>query len=64
MVNIEIKLIKFFASEDGEAVYSQQKQDKDDSCRTICVVLLENLWIQKALFNSKIEQAVVAPWVF
>ena len=27
MVNIEIKLIKFFASEDGEAVYSQQKQD-------------------------------------
>ena len=27
MVNTEIKLIAFFVVEDGEAVYSQQKQD-------------------------------------
>ena len=27
MANTEIKLITFFAAEDGEAVYSQQKQD-------------------------------------
>ena len=27
MVNTEIKLITFFAAEDGEAVYSQQKQN-------------------------------------
>ena len=27
MVNTEIKLITFFAVEDGKAVYSQQKQD-------------------------------------
>ena len=27
MVNTEIKLIIFFAAEDGEALYSQQKQD-------------------------------------
>ena len=27
MVNIEIKLIIFFAAEDGEALYSQQKQN-------------------------------------
>ena len=27
MVNTEIRLITFFASEDGEALYSQQKQD-------------------------------------
>ena len=27
MVNTEIKLITFFAAEDGEVVYSQQKQD-------------------------------------
>ena len=27
MINIEIKLIIFFAAEDGEALYSQQKQD-------------------------------------
>ena len=27
MVNIEIRLILFFAAKDGEALYSQQKQD-------------------------------------
>ena len=27
MVNIEIKLITFFAEKDGEALHSQQKQD-------------------------------------
>ena len=27
MVNTEIRLIIFFASKDGEALYSQQKQD-------------------------------------
>ena len=29
MVNTEIRLIVFFAAEDGEALYSQQKQDQD-----------------------------------
>ena len=27
MINTEIRLIIFFAAEDGEALYSQQKQD-------------------------------------
>ena len=27
MVNIEIRLIIFFAAKDGEALYNQQKQD-------------------------------------
>ena len=27
MVNTEIRLITFFAAKDGEAIYSQQKQD-------------------------------------
>ena len=27
MVNTEIKLIIFFVAKDGEAIYSQQKQD-------------------------------------
>ena len=27
MVNTEIRLIIFFAAKDGEALYSQQKQD-------------------------------------
>ena len=29
MVNTNIRLIIFFATEDGEALYSQQKQDRD-----------------------------------
>ena len=28
MVNMEIRLIIFFANKDGEALYSQQKQDR------------------------------------
>jgi len=28
MVNIEIRLITFFAAKDGEALYSQQKQNQ------------------------------------
>ena len=29
MVNIEMRLIIFFAAKDGEALYSQQKQDRE-----------------------------------
>ena len=29
MVNTKIRLIIFFAAEDGEALYSQQKQDRE-----------------------------------
>ena len=29
MVNAEIRLIIFFAAKDGEALYSQQKQDQE-----------------------------------
>ena len=29
MVNTEIRLILFFAAKDGEALYSQQKQDQE-----------------------------------
>ena len=29
MVNSKIRLIIFFAAEDGEALYSQQKQDQE-----------------------------------
>ena len=30
MINTEIRLIIFFAAKDGDALYSQQKQDQDD----------------------------------
>ena len=32
MVNTEIRLIIFFAAKDAEALYSQQKQDKEANC--------------------------------
>ena len=32
MVNTKIRLIIFFAAKDGEALYSQQKQDQGADC--------------------------------
>ena len=32
MVNTEMRLIIFFAAKDGEALYSQQKQDQELNC--------------------------------
>ena len=42
MVNTEIRLITFFASEDGEALYSQQKQDLELTVAQIMSSLLQN----------------------
>ena len=43
MVDIEISLIIFFAPKDGEALYSQQKQDLDLTVVQIMNSLLPNL---------------------
>ena len=42
MVNTEIRLIIFFAAKDGEALYSQQKQDRDMTVAQIMNFLLPN----------------------
>ena len=42
MVNIEIRLIIFFAVEDGEDIYSQQKQDEELTVAQIMKSLLPN----------------------
>ena len=42
MVNIEIRLIIFFAAKDGEALYSQQKQDWELTVAQIMNTLLPN----------------------
>ena len=42
MVNTEIRLIIFFAAKDGEAVYSQQKQDQELTVVQIMNSLLPN----------------------
>ena len=41
MVNTEIRLIIFFATEDEEALYSQQKQDLDLTVAQIMGSLLQ-----------------------
>ena len=42
MVNIEIRLIIFFAAKDGEALYGQQKQDQEMTVAQILNSLLQN----------------------
>ena len=42
MVNTEIRLIIFFAAQDGEALYSQQKQDMELTVAQIMSPLLQN----------------------
>ena len=42
MVNTEIRLIVFFAAEDAEALYSQQKQDHELTVAQIKNSLLKN----------------------
>ena len=43
MVDTEIRLITFFAAEDGEALSSQQKQDLELPVAQIMNSLLQNL---------------------
>ena len=42
MVNTEIRLIVFFAAEDGEALYSQQKQYQELIVAQIINYVLQN----------------------
>ena len=42
MVNTEIRSIMFFAPKDGEALYSQQKQDQELTMARIMNSLLPN----------------------
>ena len=42
MVNIEIRLNLFFAAEDGEALYSQQKQELELTVAQTMSSLMQN----------------------
>ena len=42
MVNTDIRLIIFFAAQDGEALHSQQKQDRELTVAQIMSSLLPN----------------------
>ena len=47
MVNTKIRLIIFFADEDGEALYSQQKQDGELTVAQLVNSLLQNSDLKK-----------------
>ena len=47
MVNTKIRLIIFFAAKDGEALYSQQKQDQELTVARIMNSLLPNSNLKK-----------------
>ena len=47
MVNTKIRLIIFFAAKDGEALYSQQKQDRELTVAQIMNSLLPNSDLKK-----------------
>ena len=49
MVNTEIRLIIFFVAKDGEAIYSQQKQDRE-----LTVAQIMNSYIAK--FRCKLKK--------
>ena len=46
MVNTKIRMILFFAAKDGEALYSQQKQNRE-----MTVVQIMNFLLEKSDFN-------------
>ena len=53
MVNTEIRLIIFFAAKDGEALYSQQKQDWELTVAQIMNSLLPNSDLEKVGKTSR-----------
>ena len=52
MVNAEIRLIILFAAKDGEALYSQQKQDRELTMAQIMNSLLPNSDLLKKVGKS------------
>ena len=57
MVNIEIKLIIFFAAKDGEALHSQQKQEQE-----LTVAQIMNSLISKFRLKLKTVEKTTRPF--
>ena len=53
MVNTKIRLIIFFAAKDGEALYSQRKQDQELTAAWIMNSLLPNSFLESAGVKKK-----------
>ena len=57
LVNIEIRLIVFFAAKDGEALYSQQKQDQELTVAQIMNSLLPNSKVNRRKWGKPLEHS-------
>ena len=55
MVNTEIRLIIFFAAKGGEALYSQQKQDRELTVAQIMNSLLQNSHINWRKYEKLLD---------
>ena len=59
MVNTEIRLIIFFAAKDGEALYSQQKQDQKLTAGQIMNSLLPNQDLNSRKKGKALDHSVM-----
>ena len=59
MVNTEIRLIIFFAAKDGEALYSQQKQDQQ---LTVAQIMKSYGQIQTEIEESRENHWIIQVW--
>ena len=57
MANTKIRLIIFFAAKDGEAVYSQQKQDQEQTVAPIMNSLLQNSDLNRRKWGKPLDHA-------
>ena len=57
MVNTEVRLIMYFAAKDGEALYSQQKQDQE-----LAVAQIMNSLLPNSELNMKIVGKTTRPF--
>ena len=51
MVNTKIRLIVFFAAKDGQALYSQQKQDQEIDCASDHELLIAKFRLKESREN-------------
>ena len=61
MVNAEIRLILFFAAKDGEALYSQQKQDRELTMAQIMNSLLPNSDLNRRKKGKPLDHSDLGP---
>ena len=59
MVNTKIRLIIFFAAKDGEALYSQQKQDWE---LTVAQIMNSYCQIQTEIEESRENHKTIQVW--